>query len=175
LAASALPLFSASMISFRGESFFPPCIRVGLASEPYGGCSLVITLACWRPVSAVRWQSALGKPGLSRRNGFGQAHPCAPPRLIPGGPRIWSHTLFLHMHACRRYCVPSSRRGHWPAKLVRNAVRDKGNHRKLRQFGWRVKVIWECQIGHARESRLCASIAAFLGDEAGRPSRKKPC
>ena len=70
---------------------------------------------------------------------------------------------FWHLHGCARCRVPSSRRPYWTAKLERNAARDKRTQRELRRSGWRVMVVWECQIGPAREKRLRERIAAFLG------------
>jgi DNA mismatch endonuclease (patch repair protein) len=70
---------------------------------------------------------------------------------------------FWHLHGCPRCRVPSSRRGYWTAKLRRNAARDKQTHRDLRKDGWRVLVIWECQISATKQERLLARIAAFLG------------
>jgi len=54
----------------------------------------------------------------------------------------------------------SSRRDYWAAKMQRNAARDKRTRRQLRRDGWRVMVVWECQI--APVNRLRAKIAAFL-------------
>ena len=42
-----------------------------------------------------------------------------------------------------------------------------------RQGGWRVMVIWECQINLSRLDRLRAKIVAFLDRDVKRPSRKK--
>jgi DNA mismatch endonuclease, patch repair protein len=70
---------------------------------------------------------------------------------------------FWHLHGCRRCRVPSSRRGYWTAKLQRNAARDKRTVRQLRRGGWRVLVLWECQIGAARQAGLRARIVRFLG------------
>jgi DNA mismatch endonuclease (patch repair protein) len=38
------------------------------------------------------------------------------------------------------------------AKLRRNRARDRRNLRDLRAAGWRVIVVWECQLGAARGS-----------------------
>jgi DNA mismatch endonuclease (patch repair protein) len=80
-----------------------------------------------------------------------------------------------HMHGCARCRVPSSRRDYWMAKLRRNAARDKRTQRELRQSGWRVMVVWECQINPWCQDRLRARIIAFLEKDVKRPSRKKPC
>jgi DNA mismatch endonuclease (patch repair protein) len=105
-------------------------------------------------------------------------------RSLPGTPDLVFPRLrkiinvngcFWHMHRCPRCRVPSSRHDYWTAKMRRNAARDKRTHRELRRNGWRVMVIWECQIGPSREERLRAKVTAFLDKDVTRPSRKKPC
>jgi DNA mismatch endonuclease, patch repair protein len=80
---------------------------------------------------------------------------------------------FWHMHDCGRCRVPSTRRDYWIAKMQRNAARDKQTQRELRQSGWHVMVIWECQIKPSRENRLRKRIIAFLDKEVREPSKKK--
>ncbi len=103
-------------------------------------------------------------------------------RSLPGTPDLVFPRLrkiinvngcFWHMHSCARCRVPSSRRDYWTAKMRRNAARDKRTQRELRQTGWRVLVIWECQTSLSHEDRLRARIIAFLEKDAKRASRKK--
>lgn len=93
-------------------------------------------------------------------------------RSLPGTPDLVFPRLrkiinvngcFWHMHGCARCRVPSSRRDYWIAKMQRNAARDKRTARELRRNGWRVMVVWECQITTSSEARLRARIVAFLG------------
>ena len=69
---------------------------------------------------------------------------------------------FWHLHGCKRCRMPSSKRDYWTRKLQRNAARDKQTQRELRRAGWRVLVLWECQIGVAKQGRLTEKIRAFL-------------
>jgi DNA mismatch endonuclease (patch repair protein) len=96
-------------------------------------------------------------------------------RSLPGTPDLVFPRLrkiinvngcFWHLHGCARCRVPSSRRRYWTAKLQRNAARDKRTERELRQIGWRVMVIWECQIGPPCVNRLRARIIRFLDMDA---------
>jgi DNA mismatch endonuclease, patch repair protein len=105
-------------------------------------------------------------------------------RSLPGNPDLVFPRLrciinvngcFWHLHGCARCRVPSSRRRYWVGKLHRNAARDKRTRRELRQSGWRVLVIWECQVGPPHVDRLRAKIAGFLDKKVKRPSRKKTC
>jgi DNA mismatch endonuclease (patch repair protein) len=102
-------------------------------------------------------------------------------RTLPGTPDLVFSRLskiinvngcFWHMHGCGRCHIPSSRTEYWTAKLRRNAERDKRTGQKLRQGGWRVMVIWECQITPSCLDRLRARIVAFLDKDVKRPSRK---
>jgi DNA mismatch endonuclease, patch repair protein len=92
-------------------------------------------------------------------------------RSLPGCPDLVFPRLkkiinvngcFWHLHGCPRCRVPSSRRRYWTAKLQRNAARDKRTRQQLRRAGWRVMVLWECQIRPERAERLRAKIVAFL-------------
>jgi DNA mismatch endonuclease (patch repair protein) len=68
---------------------------------------------------------------------------------------------FWHQHGkCIDSHVPKSRLAYWRPKLERNAARDRQNLRALRQLGWRVLVIWECE---ASSPKLARRLKAFLG------------
>jgi DNA mismatch endonuclease (patch repair protein) len=62
---------------------------------------------------------------------------------------IFVHGCFWHRHrGCKNCTTPTHRREFWFNKLNGNAVRDKLHQRALRRLGWRVIVIWECEIGN---------------------------
>jgi DNA mismatch endonuclease (patch repair protein) len=105
-------------------------------------------------------------------------------RSLPGTPDLVFPRLrkiinvngcFWHMHGCARCRVPSSRRAYWIAKMRRNAARDKRTQRELRRAGWRVMVVWECQIIAMPKERLRAKIVAFLEKNSPLPARRKRC
>ena len=81
------------------------------------------------------------------------------PRL---GKIINIHGCFWHLHGCPRCRVPSTRRRYWTTKLRRNVERDKRARRKLRQEGWAVLIVWECQTTPKELERLRRRIAKFL-------------
>lgn len=43
---------------------------------------------------------------------------------------------------------PKSRRAFWSRKFKQNVTRDSAVIQRLRQLGWRVTVIWECEAEH---------------------------
>jgi DNA mismatch endonuclease (patch repair protein) len=60
---------------------------------------------------------------------------------------IFVHGCFWHQHSrCNRAAVPTSNRKFWLAKLSGNAARDRRVARQLRQLGWKVFVIWGCEL-----------------------------
>jgi len=69
---------------------------------------------------------------------------------------------FWHQHhGCIDSHVPKSRVEYWKPKLARNCERDAANARALRQEGWRVLIVWECQVKDV--ARVGARIKRFLG------------
>src|SRR5216684_1322927 len=74
---------------------------------------------------------------------------------------ILVHGCFWHRHSCKLGRVlPETRAAFWRAKLLGNKVRDARNLRTLRRLGWRVFVVWECQIREPK--RFLPRLAAFL-------------
>lgn len=51
------------------------------------------------------------------------------------------------MHGgCLHGKIPKSNQEYWKAKLQKNVVRDAKNIAKLKELGWNVVVIWECEV-----------------------------
>jgi DNA mismatch endonuclease, patch repair protein len=94
------------------------------------------------------------------------------PDLVFAGRRkvIFVHGCFWHRHdGCALARLPKSRIDFWARKLAGNKERDERNIAALRDLGWRVLVLWECELGNS--SRLLkARITAFLGRS---PSRNR--
>ena len=59
---------------------------------------------------------------------------------------IFVNGCFWHKHDCGRFVMPSSNTEYWSKKINGNVERDKINIAKLEEMGWRVLVIWECQL-----------------------------
>lgn len=53
---------------------------------------------------------------------------------------------FWHGHSCLDGRKPLRNAEYWVPKLARNKERDSQNLRLLRRLGYRVKVVWECQL-----------------------------
>ena len=60
---------------------------------------------------------------------------------------IFIHGCFWHRHDCKKgKSLPVKNSEFWKNKLTDNTNRDDKNIRDLKQLGWNVLVIWECQI-----------------------------
>ena len=54
---------------------------------------------------------------------------------------------FWHGHNCKAgRNTPRTNKDYWEPKLLRNVDRDKKRLRQIRKKGWRVLVVWECQL-----------------------------
>lgn len=74
---------------------------------------------------------------------------------------LFVHGCFWHRHTCANGRVtPRTRAEFWKAKLTGNAERDRRNRHALRKAGWRVLVIWECEIASTQFARLAGKITA---------------
>lgn len=79
-------------------------------------------------------------------------------RNLPGKPDlvfrrfravIFVHGCFWHWHPradCPIAGLPKSNRDYWRPKLSGTRARDVEHTRSLRQLGWKVLVVWECEL-----------------------------
>ena len=91
--------------------------------------------------------------------------PGRPDLVFPGRKKvIFVHGCFWHSHdGCQNARVPKSRADFWMSKLESNKERDERNMRVLMDEGWKVLVIWECEL---RDPALLDRIKDFLGQRA---------
>src|SRR5437899_3214327 len=59
---------------------------------------------------------------------------------------IFVHGCFWHGHGCAKGRPPKSRLDYWLPKIQANRERDMKNERRLREQGWRVLTVWQCEI-----------------------------
>ena len=87
-------------------------------------------------------------------------------RDLPGRPdivfrrarlAIFVHGCFWHRHpGCEHARMPKSRLEFWEPKLATNVQRDTESNAKLRDAGWTVMTLWEC------ETRAAESMQSFV-------------
>jgi DNA mismatch endonuclease, patch repair protein len=69
---------------------------------------------------------------------------------------IYVHGCFWHRHpdpACKLGRLPKTRLDFWLPKLEGNRQRDIANARRLEAMGWRVLLVWECELSDSEQVR----------------------
>jgi DNA mismatch endonuclease, patch repair protein len=60
---------------------------------------------------------------------------------------IFVHGCFWHRHKnCPDATLPKTRSDFWTKKLTQNRERDRKNEKILNNLGWKVIIVWECEI-----------------------------
>lgn len=101
--------------------------------------------------------------------------PGVPDLVFPKLNRIINvHGCYWHLHTCRWGCVtPETNAEFWQAKRLGNVARDKCNLVKLRNDGWKVLIVWECETKN--EQQLTTRIARFLGTHRSDSETQSRC
>jgi DNA mismatch endonuclease (patch repair protein) len=83
---------------------------------------------------------------------------------LPGSPdlvlpkykvAVFVHGCFWHRHeSCRYATTPASNTDRWMLKFSENTKRDTLNTEKLHSLGWKVLVVWECELRKNPTERL---------------------
>ena len=73
---------------------------------------------------------------------------------------IFVNGCFWHQHqGCKRANIPKSNTDYWIPKLNKNVTRFKDNLDKLNNMGFRIAVIWECEINNLEKNKILMEIA----------------
>ncbi|WP_240532771.1 MAG: very short patch repair endonuclease [Nitratireductor rhodophyticola] len=82
---------------------------------------------------------------------------------------IFVHGCFWHRHeGCAGATTPKTRAGFWQEKFRRTVERDRQKTIELERAGWRVLIVWECELKSDPEVVLNVVKNQLLGPE-GRP------
>lgn len=91
--------------------------------------------------------------------------------LLPGKPDIvlpkyktvvFVNGCFWHRHeGCKYFVWPKNNAEFWRKKIMSNVERDNRNYSELKEKGWSVVVIWECELKDRRSETL-SSVAKSL-------------
>jgi DNA mismatch endonuclease (patch repair protein) len=105
-------------------------------------------------------------------------------RRLPGTPDIvmrkygvviFIHGCFWHGHADSH--LPKTNVDFWRFKIERNKARDAENKEKLKQMGWSVMTVWECQLKPAVRERTLKEIEYWINKcyiELMQPAKRYP-
>jgi len=94
-----------------------------------------------------------------------RALPGCPDLVFPGRRKaIFVHGCFWHLHeGCTGYRLPRTRQDFWLPKLEANRERDRRTLSALRRQGWKVAIVWECELKNL--ARVLKRLSSFLADE----------
>lgn len=94
-------------------------------------------------------------------------------KTLPGKPDIvmpkyqtviFIHGCFWHRHPnCKRATMPKTRTDYWEEKFARNVKNDALHIQQLTQLGWRVIVLWECEINKAFSETMAQLVREITG------------
>ena len=60
---------------------------------------------------------------------------------------VFVHGCYWHGHeSCSKAIKPATNKDFWNTKIKKNKLRDKNAQKALVMTGWKVIVIWECQL-----------------------------
>ncbi len=93
-------------------------------------------------------------------------------RKMPGKPDLvfpkyravcFVHGCFWHQHeGCQYATVPASRTEYWLSKFESNRVRDTANIRDLVNLGWRVAIVWECDLKKGKFEETVTNVTEWV-------------
>jgi len=78
---------------------------------------------------------------------------------------VFVHGCFWHGHECRQGRAPSSNVDYWVPKIAANRARDARKEQALREQGWRVFTVWECELKSASLTAYVERLAVALNCE----------
>ena len=83
---------------------------------------------------------------------------------------IFVNGCFWHMHeGCPKATrVPKSNVEFWTAKLLRNHERDVRQRAELEADGWKVIVVWECELGKKVRDERLERLYREIVDDSGK-------
>ena len=83
---------------------------------------------------------------------------------------VFVHGCYWHSHTCKRgRSTPATNVAFWKSKRLRTRERDRAVIARLRRTGWRVLVIWECQLTRGRLPGLTEKLLRHLQGDGPLP------
>jgi len=87
---------------------------------------------------------------------------------------IFIHGCFWHAHSgCKYYRDPKTNAEYWVPKIQRNVERDKQAIYELRSLGWKVEIVWECELKKDAEARLDELVQSITQSNSNEITMKK--
>lgn len=93
-------------------------------------------------------------------------------KRLPGSPDIvlpkyktviFVNGCFWHKHeGCKYFVWPRNNADFWKKKIESNVMRDIQNYQQLKDLGWKVFVIWECELKRDCRAETLEQIADLV-------------
>ncbi len=101
--------------------------------------------------------------------------PGRPDLVLPKyGSVLFVHGCFWHRHRrCRLASMPKTNEAFWEEKFARNVARDRRNRAELKKLGWRVRVVWECELLKETVETVVAAAEWLREEDGPKPERKR--
>ena len=80
---------------------------------------------------------------------------------------VFVHGCFWHRHVgCKIATIPKSNTSFWATKFEKNVARDACVAAMLEDLGWRVFVVWECELNSTVKAKAIGRKLAILINES---------
>ena len=76
---------------------------------------------------------------------------------------VFVNGCFWHKHeGCKYFVWPKSNAEFWEKKIESNIVRDERNYKRLEDLGWRVLIVWECELKPSHQRETLAELEKLI-------------
>lgn len=111
------------------------------------------------PGYRLHWNKAPGHPDI-----------CYPGRKVA----IFVNGCFWHRCPFCNLPLPKRNQDYWIPKFQRNVERDRMEQEALESEGWKVFVVWECQLNREPGDAVSGIVSYLSGGTAPEPSDRPP-
>lgn len=78
---------------------------------------------------------------------------------------IFVNGCFWHGHAgCKYFVWPKNNEEFWRSKIIGNIERDSKQYKELEALGWKVLVVWECELKKSVKNETLEKLVSKLCD-----------
>jgi len=76
---------------------------------------------------------------------------------------IFVNGCFWHKHKnCKYFVIPKTRTDWWLTKINGNVEKDERNYSDLKKLGWKIIVIWECELYPKKRETTLENLLTLL-------------
>lgn len=72
---------------------------------------------------------------------------------------VFVHGCFWHGHEnCKYFVIPKTKTEWWLKKIQGNCTNDTKNYKILREHGWKIITVWECDLKKSKQASTLQNI-----------------